>query len=916
MDFSYLAEGLNISDSIRDKLRSITTLTHLEILAQSITSHILNDEYLLAPRLFMTAGLYDTPTNIVDYAFSLRHRLNERTFNLMMEHSDKINLFYQQHHDPLYQYVRDSIAAQKWLKSNLLVSGFGKGLIECPEFQAVRVMSQLYHYDIDVLLQKAEEMFNQYYTHASPTLFNAGTKNPQLGSCFQVEIFDNIESLMYRGVGDISEISKNNGGVGIGVNKIRHSAISYSGDSKGVVPFIKIFDSAIGCVDQGGMRNGAATIFMRDWHIDLEDFIRRLPKDADLNIAIKNIQGCIWMSDLFYERLRTGGKWTFFCPHQCSKLCDAYGDEFENEYIKYEQLALERSREFEQLEEELKILRLEILSHPVTDLDSYRAKISAKKQQISDFIKNKQIRYHQVDAVEFMKLITEIQIGDGPYMMNADAINRKSQVMNIGPINLSNLCTEIVQHTSEQEIPTCNLGAMNLPKYVRGKTQYDLSDVPLMTSELRRCYDFGTLGSKIRSLVQNIDRIIEENAYPLDKMVDGKLIRGPISQTNFRNRPQGIGISGLYNAMTGMGFGFESDLGFFFNKMVFGCMYYNALVESLRLAIVHGPYQTFKTGQCKLFNSETSQFDIMSGSPLSNGFFQFDLAQTEYHYLKYKNRLTEEIHYDDGEVEEIYKLNNILPLDPTCWHQEPVIINETHYETGEKVTFTIQPTWETLRHFIQIYGVRNSLLIAPMPTASTANIVSAVEAFEAPTGLIYTKRMKDVNDIYVVPEFISEIKSLNIFTRGVFEFIASSQGSIKNLDKYFKRFEPTKKPDIKRLQSIFKTAFEISQRNTARMCQQRGIYIDQSQSYNVFLPSPDPDILRDFHEFANSLGLKTGMYYLRQPPAIPPFPISYQPDVAKFARDLLKSEQYENLNDEPEKEMVCTREKGCVSCSV
>lgn len=911
-----MAEDLQIDESILKDLSQIKKLSELEILASGMTTHLTSDEYLLAPRLIMERYLHFAPKTTLEYLEALSHRLNSKVIDLFSKNSQKIDAFIARILNPTYSYVKDSIAASKWVHSNLLTQGYHLTPVERPEFQSLRVMAQLYHTQgIEKVLEKAEEMWGQWYTHASPTLFNAGTTNPTMSSCFLVGLEDNRDSLM-QGAANIAEISANNGGVGVNYNNIRHSAISYSGISKGAIPFMRITDKTVGCLDQGGKRNGAGTLYLRIWHIDVEDFIDCLPKDVDASKAIHNVQGCLWMSDLFFERVSKKEKWTLFCPHTVEKIKELYNDEFEEGYLVMEELARSIRQEKEVLLQEIAVSEDDLLHVDPRGLTS-------KRQELAMFIKTREIFYREVDAVKLMEHICRVQIRDGPYIMHGDAINRKSQVANIGPINCSNLCTEIAEHSSATEIPSCNLGALNLPKFISGKIDNHLEDREVyMRHELNRSYDYNHLGSKTRSLVENINKVIDENRYPLDRFKDGEVIQGPISQTNFRHRPIGIGVSGLYNSCVGMGFGFDSKLGFLHNRMVFACMYYNALVESMRLAIREGEYSSFRTGKCRLFDETTNTFKTYQGSPLANGFFQFDLWAKEYYYLKHLGRLVEEETYEDGETIEVYQLKNILPLQPQEWNQRDIVISETNLR-GEKIEFTMKGTWEGLRHAIRRYGIRNSLLIAPMPTASTANIVSTVEAFEAPTGLIYAKRIKDANDVYAVPEFIREMKSLGLMTRDIYSFIVCSQGSIQDLGIFLKKFYPEKEFDwvaIQRLQDIYKTAYEISQRDTARMCQQRGIYVDQSQSFNVFLGFPTVDVLSAFHLFTYRLGLKTGMYYLRQLPPAPPASFSFDPEIMIFAREQMRRRREAYLGGETYEEMIATcslkNREECVMCSV
>lgn len=903
MDLTFIAKDLNVSPHILGKIKNIKNLELLKTLATSLTSNLLNDDYILAGRLYMEAHLIKAPKNIRSYVECLSHRLHPKIAAFMLEHENAINLWFTATHIPDYSYVKDLIAASKWVKSNLLNTGFKSSPVERPEFQALRIMAQLFcDQGIDKVLYKATEMFGQYYTHASPTLFNAGTKYPQMGSCFQIAVGDTMDSLMHRGVGDAAEITKNNGGVGADCNSVRHSAISFSGESEGLLKFLQIYDKMYACNSQGGKRPGAATMYFRDWHYDAVDVIKALPKDANPAHRLMNIQGCIWMSNLFIERAASGGKWTFFSPDHCLDMVHAYNEEFEERYAYYEQEAIRRENIYNALRAELTVLGDEICT--TTDIESLTSRISLKSQEIAKYYKNELIKYKTMNAADFLELICRAQIRDGPYIMHADNINRKSQVSNIGPINCSNLCTEIVQHTSEEEIPTCNLGALNLPRFVRGQvTNYRETDLETIRQELKRCYNFEELGLRIQSLVENINRVIDTNFYPLDRMVNGQLT-GPISRTNYRNRPLGIGVSGFYNAVTGMSFAMESDLALEFNKMVFACMYYNANLASSQLAIRDGEYPTFRTSECRIFNENTNEYETFSGSPLANGFFQFDLARKEYYNLKSRGRLVNYEIYEDEDgnsaTDEIYTLEDIQPLEPGIWGQ-----------TG---------SWNELRQIIMTTGTRNSLLMAPMPTASTANIVSCVECFEAPIGVFYAKRLNDVNDIYAVPEFIREITKMGIFDRHCYQFISASQGSIRDLDLFLKKFYPDRQIDfeaVTKLQTIFKTAYEISQRHTMKMSQQRGIYVDQSQSFNIFLAAPTYEVLKEIHTLTSRMGLKTGIYYLRQSPPQPGLPLSYDPDIVNFAEELISRRKYEKEEDgipATVEGVYCTRDEGCTAC--
>jgi ribonucleoside-diphosphate reductase alpha chain len=466
---------------------------------------------------------------------------------------------------------------------------------------------------------------------------------------------------------------------------------------------------------------------------------------------------------------------------------------------------------------------------------------------------------------------------------------------NIGAINGSNLCTEIVQPTSEEEIPTCNLASVNMPKFViRPVKGWET----VTSEELVECYDFEMLGKIVRSMVENINHVIDCNFYPLDETINGVLVQGPISKTNFRNRPMGLGVSGMYNALMRLQIPFDSDAAKLFNKMFFACMYYNALLESHSLACKDGEYSTFRTGEWKRYNPITQDYTIVPGSPLANGFFQFDLWKLEEEYHRNRKTLVE---FDEF-GEPVYQPENLVVLNPEVWGQ--------------------QGDWEQLRQDILRDGVRNSMLLAPMPTASTANIMSNVGAFEAPVGLICTKKIKDVISGYAVPEFIEAIRNPKVvWNQDVIDFVIASQGSIKHLDIFYKKFYPKSDIDydyVHKLQRLFKTAYEISQKDTIRMTQERGIYVCQSQSFNVFLAQPSEEQMYGVLQFGANLRLKTMIYYLRQANANPAFPLGVKSEIISLVEELRDIDAVSDDEEEIEeiKPVIRRSRPECISCSV
>lgn len=869
MTIENLIKDLNLDQNVIKTLQN-SEIKDYKTLASKYSMKYDDDSYILSGRLLMEYNLSRISKDTKTYADILSHRFSKDYYNDLLKYSDEIDSWFNKIHCNSFSFIKDYISASKWLGSNLMDLGFGSGGIEYPEFLNIRVAWQLYHQDsIEKILEKATEMQLQYYTHASPTLFNSGTDIPQLGSCFLLTIYDDSNSLQEANR-RMATISKFNGGLGLDYSRIRASTIGYSGKSKGAISQGQIADSIMGCWDQGGRRTGAATSFLRDWHYNAWELCEVVTSDCDPENRFKNTQACIWISDLFLKRVKENGNWTFFCPKHASKLQDSYNEDFETEYLKYEAKA-------HQLESEFTCLKEKLSKDPLN--------LSLKKEIIM-FEKYKYILHRTVRASEFMDHIVNCQLRDGPYIMNGDSINFKNQMANIGPINCSNLCTEIVQPTSETEIPTCNLASLNMTKFVI-KNVKDWENVTM--EELRECYDFELMGKMVRSMVENINRVIDSNYYPLDEIIDSKIVPGLISQTNMRNRPMGLGVSGMYNALMKLEIPFDSNSAKLFNKMFFACMYYNSLLESHSLAVKDGEYPTFRTGEWKRYNPETQDYTIVPGSPLSNGFFQFDLWKLEEQYHRNRKTLVE---FDDFD-RPVYQSKELIVINPEEWGQEG--------------------TWNDLCQKIMKDGVRNSMLLAPMPTASTANIMSNVEAFEAPVGLIYTKKIKDTTSGYAVPEFINAMKDPRvIWNQDVIDFIIASQGSIKHLDIFYERFYPNENIDytfVYKLQRLFKTAYEISQRDTVRMVQERGIYVCQSQSFNIFLAQPSSEQMIGVLTFGANLRLKTMIYYLRQANPNPTFPLGIKSEIIDLVEDLREDDAVEKV--------IYKRERPeCISCSV
>jgi ribonucleoside-diphosphate reductase alpha chain len=547
-------------------------------------------------------------------------------------------------------------------------------------------------------------MSEGWFTHATPTLFNSGTPKPQMSSCFLLATKEDSIPGIYDTLKQCAQISQSAGGIGLSIHDIRATG-SYikgtNGTSNGIVPMLRVFNDTARYVDQGGgKRKGSFAIYIEPWHADIFDFLDLRKNHGKEEQRARDLFYALWTPDLFMQRVEENGDWTLMCPHECPGLSDTHGKKFEKLYKKYESEGKGRKT---------------------------------------------------IKAQELWFKILESQIETGtPYMLYKDAANEKSNQKNLGTIKSSNLCTEIIEYTSPDEVAVCNLASIALPKFViDGK------------------FDFEKLFKVTYRVTRNLDKVIDANYYPVPEA----------RNSNMRHRPIGIGVQGLADAFILMRQAFESEEARQLNKDIFETIYYAALTASKDLAIEKGPYESYK------------------GSPVSQGILQFDMW-------------------------------NVKPSDR--WE------------------------WDLLREEIKKNGVRNSLLLAPMPTASTAQILGNNECFEPYTSNIYTRRVLSGEFIIVNKHLLRDLVKLGIWDDRLKNKLMASNGSIQNIDEI---------PD--NIKNLYKTAWEISQKVLLDMAADRGAFIDQSQSLNIFMENANFAKLTSMHFYGWKAGLKTGMYYLR-----------------------------------------------------
>jgi len=625
-------------------------------------------------------------------------------------------------------------------------------IVERPQHMLMRVSIGIHKDDLDSALKTYNAMSEGWFTHATPTLFNAGTPKPQMSSCFLLTMKEDSIEGIYDTLKQCARISQSAGGIGFSIHDIRAKG-SYikgtNGTSNGIVPMLKVFNDTARYVDQGGgKRKGSFAVYIEPWHSDIQDFLDLKKNTGVEEQRARDLFYAMWIPDLFMKRVKDNGDWTLMCPNECPGLSDAYGDEFEALYTKYE--------------------------------TEGKGRKTIKAQD-----------------VWFKILESQIETGT-PYMVYKDAANKKSNQQNLGTIKSSNLCTEIMEYSAPDETAVCNLGSLALPKYVDSET---------------RTFDHDKLFEVAYHLTVNLNKVIDVNYYPVQEA----------RNSNMRHRPIGLGVQGLADAFILMRYPFDSAEAKQLNKEIFETIYYAACTASKDLAKKDGAYSTFE------------------GSPMSKGEFQFDLW-------------------------------GITPTDR--WE------------------------WNVLRDEIKENGIRNSLLMAPMPTASTAQILGNNECFEPYTSNVYTRRVLSGEFIIVNKHLLKDLVKLNLWDNNMKNKLMAANGSIQNIDEI--------PQDIK---DLYKTAWEISQKVLIDMSADRGAYVCQSQSLNLFMENANFAKLTSMHFYGWEAGLKTGMYYLRTKAAT---------DAVKFTLDKSAvSQPKAKTEEERMAEIACSLDDpdSCEMCS-
>ncbi|WP_026715455.1 ribonucleoside-diphosphate reductase subunit alpha [Flavobacterium daejeonense] len=743
-----LCYGLNdLVDAVKVAMRVIEGLydgvstSELDNLAAETAASmtIAHPDYaLLAARIAISNLHSNTKKSFSETMTEMYHYVNPRNgqkaplisdevFKVIQENSEFLDSHIIYNRDFNYDYF-----GFKTLERSYLLKINGK-IVERPQHMLMRVSVGIHLDDLQAVLETYDLMSKKFFTHATPTLFNAGTPKPQMSSCFLLAMQDDSIDGIYDTLKQTAKISQSAGGIGLSIHNVRATG-SYirgtNGTSNGIVPMLRVFNDTARYVDQGGgKRKGSFAIYIETWHADIFEFLDLKKNTGKEEMRARDLFFAMWTSDLFMKRVQEDGAWTLMCPNECPGLYDVYGEEFEALYTSYENQGKGR----------------------------------------------KTIR-----ARELWEKILESQIETGtPYMLYKDSVNRKSNQKNLGVIRSSNLCTEIMEYTSKDEIAVCNLASLSLPMFVENGA-----------------FNHEALYNVTKRVTRNLNKVIDRNYYPVPEA----------ENSNLRHRPVGLGVQGLADTFIMLRMPFTSDAAKKLNQEIFETLYFAAVTASMEMAKEEGPYSTYE------------------GSPISQGEFQHNLWGLKDEELSGR------------------------------WD------------------------WASLRKEVMEHGVRNSLLVAPMPTASTSQILGNNEAFEPYTSNIYTRRVLSGEFIVVNKHLLHDLVERGLWTESLKQEIMRHNGSVQNI------------PEIPQdLKELYKTVWEMSMKDIIDMSRQRGYFIDQSQSLNLFMQDANYAKLTSMHFYAWQSGLKTGMYYLRTKSAV---------DAIKFTLNNDKKEEPTTANEE------------------
>ena len=879
ININYSLLVMKIIDQLYDGIKTseIDNLTAQQC-ASEVTKH--PDFGVLASRLTISNHQKNTSNSFSEVAEKLykcsdihgKHTpiVSEQFWNVVKDNGDEIDNMIDYDRDYLIDYFGFKTLERAYLMR------VNKRILERPQHMWMRVSIGIHGSDLKKVKQTYDLMSMKYFTHATPTLFNAGTPRPQLSSCYLLAMEDDSIDGIYSTLKDCAKISKWAGGIGLHIHNIRASGTyirGTNGTSNGIVPMLRVFNNTARYVDQGGgRRNGSFAIYLEPWHADIEEFLEMKKNHGDEEQRARDLFYALWIPDLFMERVKAGANWTYMCPDECPGLADVYGEEFKQLYEKYENEGKGRKT---------------------------------------------------VPARETWFKILDSQMETGtPYMLYKDACNIKSNQKNLGTIKSSNLCTEIIEYSDDKETAVCNLASIALSNFIvkkqvfykiaklytktgcnyckmakkllddfgiqtevinmdddnKRKEMYDnlsqilekkVNSVPQIAlddkyiggwSELRELlkmeFDYKKLHEVTKIVTENLNKVIDINFYPTEKT----------KRSNFLHRPIGIGVQGLADAYMLLDIPYHSEEAADVNSKIFETIYHAALETSNEISYNRG------RAIRKIFEYK-KQRDLLISDYDKTVFPDDNQEYEKWDFLKqllggrtnYNSEPTEEFLKEKQEITKILEEYRPIYKEVYQYYQQDTLYGTYSSFQGSPASQGIlqfdmwnvessgRYNWDELKANIKLYGLRNSLLVAPMPTASTSQILGNNECFEPFTSNIYTRRTLAGEFMLVNKFLINDLITIDKWNEDIKNSIIENKGSVQQLSDIPKHYKDK-----------YKIVWEIPMKHMINMARDRGAYICQSQSLNLWVEQPSYKILNSMHFYSWMQGLKTGIYYLRR----------------------------------------------------
>ena len=655
-------------------------------------------------------------------------------------------------------------------------------IIERIQHMWMRVSIGIHGEDIKAAKETYHLMSQKYFTHATPTLYNAGTPRPQLSSCYLISMESDSIDGIYNTLKDCAKISKWAGGIGMHIHNIRSNGSrirSTNGTSNGIVPMLRVFNMTARYVDQGGgKRNGSFAIYVEPWHGDIESFLELKLNHGDEELRTRDLFLALWIPSLFMKKVKDNEDWCLFCPDRCPGLSDCYGEEFDKLY------------------------------------ESYKEKGMAIKT-----IKARDLWYKILDS--------QMETGT-PYLLYKDAANEKSNQKNLGTIKSSNLCTEIIEYSDSTQTAVCNLASISLSKFVDTE---------------KKTFNYELLEKVTRTVIENLNKVIDVNYYPTEKT----------RKSNLLHRPLGLGVQGLADTFAMMDIPYHSDEAVRVNQMIFETMYYASLLQSneistKRMIELKELFCKYKKNDIFLLKKDNSDYETSRE-------YNYDILTSEKDRDILNNHKPIPAEWVDVDVCDSDKKNTDTCGAYSSFSGSPASNGILQFDMWGKNPSSSRYDWDELKTKIKKYGLRNSLLVAPMPTASTSQILGNNECFEPFTSNIYTRRTMAGEYVVINRHLVKELIEAGIWNENIKDMIIKNKGSIQHIDCISEK-----------LKSKYKIVWEIPMRHMIDMARDRGAYVCQSQSLNLWMEDPNYKSLTSMHFYAWQQGLKTGIYYLRRKP--------------------------------------------------